>query len=88
MWSHQEVTLRPPNRWHAEATGSHRHWSLDYELRELPDGGTELHLRGERTPTALGKNPPKAKLERELRGMWSNFGRSLERDYRASQRRK
>src|SRR4029077_11206052 len=29
MWSHQEVTLRPPNRWHADVTGSHRHWNLD-----------------------------------------------------------
>jgi hypothetical protein len=88
MWSHQEVTLRPPNRWHAEVTGSHRYWSLDYQLRELPDGRTELHLRGERRPTALGKNPPKAKLERDLGRMWSNFGQALERDYRASKRKK
>jgi hypothetical protein len=86
MWSHQVVTLRPPNRWHAEATGSHRHWSLDYELRELPDGGTELHLRGVRTPTQLGKNPPKVRLERELQAMWANFGQALERDYRKSRR--
>jgi hypothetical protein len=85
MWSHMVVTLRPPHRWHADASGSHRTWSLDYELTTLPDGGTELHLRGERRPTPLGaKNPPKARLERELRGMWSNFGRALERDYRAS----
>jgi hypothetical protein len=88
MWSHQVVTLRPPNRWHAEATGSHRTWSLDYVLTELPDGGTELWLRGERTPTPLaGRNPPKARLEKELRTSWKNYGRALERDYRASVRR-
>jgi hypothetical protein len=87
MWSHQEVTLRPPNRWHAEAAGSHRTWSLDYELRELPGGETELYLRGERRATALGRNPPKARLERELRTSWANYAKALERDYRASQKK-
>ncbi|MCI4327694.1 MAG: hypothetical protein L3K16_08715 [Thermoplasmata archaeon] len=88
MWSHQVVTLRPPNRWHADASGSHRFWSLDYELMALPEGGTELYLRGERRATPLGgKNPPRARLERELRTSWSNYGRALERDYRASRTR-
>jgi hypothetical protein len=87
MWSHQVVTLHPPNRWHAEATGSHRTWSLDYELREVADGGTELLLRGVRRATSLGApNPPKARMERELRTGWTNYGRALERDYRASRR--
>ena len=83
MWSHYEVSLRPPRRWHAEAVGSHRTWSIDYELSEQPDGTTELWFRGVRCATALaGKNPPKAQLERNLRGMWANFGRALEKDYR------
>lgn len=87
MWSHQEVTLHPPDRWHAESTGSHRHWSLDYTLRPLPDGGTELTLRGVRRPTALGaRNPPKARMNKELRQAWANFGRALERDYRKERR--
>jgi len=87
MWSHQEVTLHPPDRWHAESTGSHRHWTLDYTLRPLPDGGTELTLRGVRRPTALGaRNPPKARMTKELRQAWANFGRALERDYRKERR--
>ncbi len=85
MWSHNTVTLLPPNRWHAEATGSHREWDLDYTLRELPGGRTQLTLHGVRRPTTLGgRNPPKARLERELRASWRNFGAALERDYRAT----
>jgi hypothetical protein len=84
MWSRQTVTLRPPNRWHATAVGNYRTWVLDYDLRELPDGRTEFHMRGQRRATPLGKNPPKAVLEKELRTMWRHLGRALERDHRAS----
>jgi len=85
MWSRQTVTLRPPNRWHAVAVGNYRTWNLDYSLRERPDGRTEFILRGRRRATPLGvKNPPKAVLEKELRTMWRNLGKALERDYRAS----
>ena len=84
MWSHQEVDLHPPKHWHANAVGSHREWSIDYRLSAQKDGSTELWFRGKRRATGLaGKNPPKARLERELLHMWKNFGRALERDYRA-----
>jgi hypothetical protein len=87
-WSHYEVDLRPPNRWHAEAVGSHRTWSIDYVLTSRGPGITELWFKGRRRATELaGENPPKAKFERELRGMWKRFGRALERDYRASLKR-
>jgi hypothetical protein len=83
IWSRHEVTLHPPDRWHAESVGSHRTWSLDYTLRPLPDGRTELTLRGTRRPTAIGApNPPAERMERQLRKAWANFGRSLEKDYR------
>jgi hypothetical protein len=83
MWSRQVVTLQPPDRWHAEATGNYRTWTLDYELRTLRDGATELRFRGRRRSTLLGgQNPPKARLERELRASWANFAKALERDYR------
>jgi hypothetical protein len=89
VWSRQEVALRPPNRWHAEVLGSHRDWSIDYVLHALPDGKTELRFRGERRTTRSGeKNPPKARLERELRQSWKHFGRALERDYRNVSRSK
>jgi hypothetical protein len=88
MWSRQTVTLHPPNRWHATANGNYRTWKLDYSLRELSAGRTEFTMRGERRATALGvKNPPKAVLEKELRQMWGNLGRALERDYRAYRRK-
>jgi hypothetical protein len=87
MWSRQTVTLRPPNRWHAVALGNYRTWNLDYSLRQLPDGRTEFHMRGVRRATPLGvRNPSKRVLEKELRDMWGNLGRALERDYRASLR--
>jgi hypothetical protein len=88
FWSRFVVTLSPPDRWHAEAVGNYRSWVLDYTLRSLPDGRTELRLRGVRRATLLGKkNPPKERLERELRTAWANYGAALERDYRASWRR-
>ena len=87
MWSRMTVQLRPPNRWHAEAVGSHRSWSIDYTLSELSGNRTELHFRGLRRPTPLaGKNPPKVRLERELLASWKNFAHALERDYRATER--
>jgi len=82
-WSHQVVALRPPDLWRNEAIGSHRAWSIDYRLSALPDGRTELHFKGRRWPTAIAANPPKARLERELRTLWRHLGASLERDYRA-----
>ena len=86
-WSHVVVDLHPPLGWHAEITGSHRDWSIDYELSRLPHGITELHFRGKRRTTPLGgKNPAKGQLEGELRGMWRRFGRALEADYRATQK--
>jgi len=88
MWSRQTVTLQPPNRWHATAEGNYRTWVLDYALRELPDGRTEFTMLGRRRATPLGgTNPPKAVLEKELRTMWGNLGRALERDYRTHRRR-
>jgi hypothetical protein len=87
MWTRWSVTLTPPDRWHAEALGNYRDWKLDYSLRSLADGRTELILRGRRRPAVLGKaNPPKAELEGSLRKDWTQFGRALEADYRRSLR--
>jgi hypothetical protein len=89
MWSRQTVTLRPPNRWTGVAQGNYRTWDLDYSLRDLHDGRTEFTMRGRRRSTALGvRNPPKRVLEAELRGMWRNLRRALEKDYRASLRKR
>jgi hypothetical protein len=83
------VTLVPPDRWHAEAFGSHRTWSIDYRLRSLPEGITELSFRGRRYPNKFGgPNPSHAAMVRELTALWKNYGRALERDYRASQKKR
>ncbi|MFZ0830292.1 MAG: hypothetical protein WCB18_02925 [Thermoplasmata archaeon] len=82
------MTFRPPNRWHAIAAGNYRIWNLDYSLRERADGRTEFTMRGKRRATPLGvRNPPKKVLEKELRIMWENLGRALEKDYRAGRRK-
>ena len=84
-WSRHIVDLHPPNRWHSTSTGNHRIWDLEYELVAESAERTSFSLRGARTPTELGtKNPSQSELNRELRKTWANFGRALERDYRAS----
>jgi hypothetical protein len=86
-WSHQTVTLQPPNGWHAEAVGSHRTWKIDYRLRRLPNGSTELSFRGRRYPTEFGgPNPSQSSMVHELTALWKNYGRALEKDYRTSQK--
>ena len=87
MWSHWTVRLAPPDRWHGEARGNYRSWSLDYRLSALGPARTAFRLKGRRTPMLLGTvNPPKARLERELTVMWKRLGRALEADYRKSVR--
>ena len=82
VWRRQVVTLRPPDRWHAESVGSHRTWSLDYILRSRGATRTELTLIGRRRSTELGgRNPSRPQLERELSTMWRRFGRAMQRDY-------
>ncbi len=86
-WSRNTVDLLPPDRWHAEARGNYRTWSLDYELTALGPMRTGLRLRGRRTPVGLGtKNPSQRAMTRELTQMWRKFGRALEADYRRSVR--
>ncbi|MCI4360619.1 MAG: hypothetical protein L3J91_02860 [Thermoplasmata archaeon] len=87
MWSRQTVTLRPPDRWHAEALGNYRTWSLDYRLRALPDGQTEFRMVGRRRATPLGvRNPQKQVLQKELLDMWGHLARAMEQEYRRSRR--
>jgi len=88
MWSRWTVALRPPDAWQGRAIGNYRNWVVDYRLRPLPDGRTELHLRGRRRPAVLGEsNPPRKRLEAELSATWKRFAKALEADYRRSERR-
>jgi hypothetical protein len=83
IWKHTEVTLLPPNRWRAHSVGNRREFRLNYRLRALGTARTELTLRGRRRGTVLGgPNPPRARLERELRTLWRHLGDALAREYR------
>ena len=85
VWSHHEVRLDPPLRWHSDSVGSHRAYSLDYRLRALPGHRTELTLRARRRPYGVGgKNPAKGPWEANVRKLWRSFGHVLERDYQRS----
>ncbi|MGD0250264.1 MAG: hypothetical protein ABSB97_05185 [Thermoplasmata archaeon] len=84
-WRRSEVALRPPAYWHADSVGNVRDASIDYQLKELPDGGTRLELRMRRRPGPRSKRQPaKRELENDLRKMWRGFAKALETDYRRS----
>lgn len=83
FWSRWNVSIHPPDRWRADATGNYRDWTVDYRLRSLPGDRTELTLQGRRTPSMLGtRNPSKVEVEKNLRQTWDRFRQSLESDYR------
>ncbi len=88
-WRRSDVTLLPPDRWHADSIGNGRTASIEYRLTDLPRERTQLEIRMRRRPGLRStENPPKAHLERELRVMWRHFGSALETDYRRGRRRR
>lgn len=86
-WRHTRITLRPPGRWHADSFGSAREASIDYRVEELPGGRTQFDLVMRRRPSPVRPTQPtRAELDRELRAMWTHYGRAMARDFRASRR--
>jgi hypothetical protein len=86
-WRRHVVTLRPPDRWWSDSVGNYRDFHLEYELRELPGGRTEMRFRGRRVPAVLASpNPPVREFVRSMENSWRHFGVELERDYRRSRR--
>jgi hypothetical protein len=88
-WYRTTVTLFPPDRWHAELRGNVPDWSLDYRLTALGTDRTLLTIRWRMRGPASDrgrKNPSKSATEQMMRGIWKNFARSLERDYRRTGR--
>lgn len=89
FWSRHVVRLDPPNGWHSDTVGSHRQYSLDYRLSDLPSGGTRLVLTARRRPYGVGgPNPAKAEWERSVTETWKQFSRALEKDYQRSRQRR
>jgi hypothetical protein len=84
-WTRHVVALAPPDHWHSESVGNRREISLDYRLKALSNGRSQLRLTAQRRATEIGgKNPTKAAWDKSVRASWANFGRALERDYRNS----
>jgi hypothetical protein len=87
-WGRWEVTLRPPDQWHADSVGNYLDWSADYQLKPLGQERTEFRAQFRRRAGPLGgKNPSKGPYEKALTDMWRHLGRALERDYRHRKRR-
>jgi hypothetical protein len=85
IWRRSDVTLRPPGRWHAETVGSFRTGVVDYAVNPLPGGRCRISVTFRRRPSAIHPDQPsKRELERELKRMWTNYGRAMVHDYRAS----
>ena len=88
-WYRSVVTIRPPDRWHAELRGNVPDWSLDYRLTPLAPDRTLLTIQWR-----IRKNrsfpyhtiPPKAVTQRMMRGLWKNFANALDREYRRERR--
>jgi hypothetical protein len=87
-WRRHVVTLDPPNHWHSKSVGNYRDIELDYALRELPGGRTELRFLGHRRPAVLGgANPTVREFGRSMDASWRLFRKELERDYLRSRPR-
>jgi len=86
-WRRYRISLRPPDRWHADSHGNIREARIDYHLTELPGQRTRLDFEMRRRP-APGRpgQPSKRTLERELRTLWGRFSAELARDYRRGHR--
>jgi len=89
IWSRDDVTLHPPNRWHMDGHGSRSDVTAEYVLSRLPDGRTQLALRWRRRPRMRVAKPlTKAQREASTLRAWKRFGTALERDYKRSRRGK
>lgn len=86
-WARHVVTLEPPDHWRSDSVGNRRDFLLDYRLRALPGGRTELRFLGRRTPTPLGgTNPSRRAFAASMASTWKRFRRQLESEYRRSRR--
>lgn len=88
-WARHDISLDPPSHWHSSSVGNYRQYELDYRLRERPGGKTELRFVGRRGPGLLGSaHPTTAVFRRSMDKSWKLFRTALEKEYRASRRRR
>ena len=86
-WARYVVTLVPPDRWHMDSIGTHRHVVGDYSLSPIAEGRTRFELRYRREPGLLEfhKVTKTVRDPEDLR-TWLHFKRGLEKEFRASRR--
>ena len=88
-WRRYAVTLRPPDRWHADSIGNVRDACIDYRLVPRGPDRTRLYLRLRRRPGPRAPHQPSRRSgERDLRGLWRNLSRALAADYRNHAKRR
>jgi hypothetical protein len=87
FWARTEVTLRSPDRWHADRRGNRSEILADYQLTALGPESTKLVMRTRRRPVRPnGTTIPPAARRKALTKMWTAFGRHLEADFRTEKR--
>jgi len=87
IWVRQDVSLHPPDHWHAESVGNRRDASIDYRLTRISPERTRLDLRWRRRPTGIVRGGPSPRaIEKATEASWRVFARSLERDFRRERR--
>lgn len=83
LLNQNRTTLFPPNRWHVDSYGTSRVLSLDYTLRGLSAGRTQLDIRARRRPREMYPGQPsRREYEPGLLDLWRGFARALDHDYR------
>lgn len=83
-WARHVVTLRPPYHWHSDSVGNYRRYRLNYDLKDLGNGRTELEFEGRRSLSLLpGRHPTTRAFDASMERTWRRFRRELEREYRA-----
>ncbi len=89
-WERHTVTLRPPDRWHSDGYGNYHEVHLDYHLTPLERDRTRFDMRWSSKPTGLSRGPrsPEKAVERFVHRLWRLRGRALEREFRATLRKR
>jgi len=84
-WRRADVTLTPPDRWHADSLGSVRDASIDYRLTALSPDRTRFDVYMRRRPSTIHpEQPSRPAWEKDVGRLWSNFARAMARDFRRS----
>lgn len=87
-WLRNTVALSPPSRWRMVAVGNALDARATYRLVTRANNSTELIMRWRlRSGVLKNKVPAKTAIEAGMRGVWSTYGKALERDFTRARER-